>query len=265
MTERERALLQGKKINPLTANESALAYAVAHGGGSEPTYETVAEIEVGTMEKPEGTPYYVFVADEAFPAVDEETYYFNSSNNPSDTVLSYEGQVMGILWNAKTEEADIIPIDQSKPWYGFTKVDNKSGIISDTPDLSNTTVRILKKVEQGGDIPEGLKPTYEFDFSAEPEEGSFTATPASGVTYAAIASALAETPHVYAKITFPSAMGLVVTARFNENITGDGQTGYYASALVLIAGDPTAIGLTIGDNAGQTVCAGTIKTLAVSN
>lgn len=176
MTERERALLQGKKINPLTANESALAYAVAHGS-SEPTYETVAEIPVGTMEKPEGAPYYVFVSDEAFPVLDEETYYFNSSNNPSDSVLSYEGQVMWILWNAKMEEADIVPIDQNKPWYGFTnvdnKVDNKSGIISDTPDLSNTTVRILKKVEQGGGGDSGdFLITATLDESKTPEEGT---------------------------------------------------------------------------------------------
>lgn len=226
MNARERAILFGKDIKPATLDESAIAYAVAHGGGSEPTYETVAEIEMGTMEKPEGMPYYVFVANEAFPVLDEEkTYYFNSSNNSSDSALTYEGQVMGILWNAKTEEADIIPIDPNKPWYGFTQVDNKSGIISDTPDLSNTTVRILKKVEQGGGgaLPENVKPTYEFGFSVTvgQTESDLIVTPDSGSTYAAITAALAETPNVYAVIDL-GFQNQVVRALFSVDATASG-------------------------------------------
>ena len=155
MNERERAILRGKSIVPQTEDEAALKYAVDHaGGGGEPSYEVIAEIPVGTMEKPEGTPYYVFVADEDFPTLDEETYYFNSSNNPSDSVLSYEGQVMGILWNAKTEEKDIIPIDPNKPWYGITSADGKITVISDTSDLTNTTVRILKAAAEPSVLPE---------------------------------------------------------------------------------------------------------------
>ena len=159
MTERERALLQGKKINPLTANESALAYAVAHSGGSEPTYETVAEIQVGEMVLSDG--FYAYASNLPYLSVDEtKNYYLNDENHPNDGFAPL-GNAPAICWGCEYDDGNFVPIDPSVSWVAVADDDGVIGIISDTPDLSNTTVRILKKVEQGGgDLPENLKPTY---------------------------------------------------------------------------------------------------------
>lgn len=177
MTERERALLQGKKINPLTANESALAYAVAHGT-PEPTYETVAEIPVGAPVEDaeaihEGCYYYV-VEDtalaKAIMAAAGDNLFFNSAETPLKR-LENEGAIFGYNFTMGEE----LPVVTGQPAYlvaatveGETVVE-----IMSTEDLSNTTVKILKKVEQGGGGDSGdFLITATLDESKTPEEGT---------------------------------------------------------------------------------------------
>lgn len=144
MTERERALLQGKKINPLTANESALAYAVAHGT-PEPTYETVFEAALGDGSGgPEGLAK-AYDTGKFFDVVGASGEYFiNSEDCP---LVKSEDNMMG--YNRGDDGFD--PADPSKPVYVVYQPDEGNCQIAASDDsLSNTTVRILKKVEQGG-------------------------------------------------------------------------------------------------------------------
>lgn len=157
MTERERALLQGKKINPLTANESALAYAVAHGG-SAPTYEVVAEIQVGdpvedTEWIPKGCAAY-FVADtasaKAIMASAGDNLFFKSAETPL-TRLDNRQAIFGSNFEISEEK----PVVIGNPAYlvAAANEDENDATVEfiSTEDLSNTTVRILKKVERAGE------------------------------------------------------------------------------------------------------------------
>lgn len=254
MTERERALLMGKKVNPLTANESALAYAVAHGGGSEPTYETVAEIQVGTMVGGDGQ--YSFTATNVtVPTIDTSaTYYLNNSENPSSNVKLVEGNPF-FLFNAADPD-DFHPEDPSKPLVGlaYNGQEQTCLVLSDTPDLSNTTVRILKKVEQGGgDIPENLKPTYEFGFEMTADgQGNFTVTADEGVTFAALKSALAETPLVFAMVRHGGQLSRIQIQSDRES--------KIETTVIFYAGNNTFLALDISIAADDTITP-TAKTL----
>lgn len=110
-----------------------------------------------------------------------------------------------------------------------------------------------------------LKPTYVFDFTASISSNQITYTPAEGVTYAAIAAALAETPHVKANITLPEEWGATITTDFNFSISGDDGVGYAANAVCIIGSNPVAFILSVGENEGQTICTGSMKTLAVAS
>lgn len=318
------------------------------GGGSSDTYETVAEIAIGEMTGQEGQ-YYSYTGDvSAAPQISEsETYYLNDIDDPS-TVVTFGSDLSMIGFNLIVEDEEPHRIDQKKPFVviGWNEEASEVIVQSDTPDLSNTTVKILKKVEapSGGwkfivpitmsqqgissdvtldqikaafddkqsvvaqysvgtdtaeipliDIGETfvlfsgfistgenveiryqtvggwsfkrtpLKPTYVFDFTASISGNQITYTPAEGVTYAAIAAALAKTPHVKAIITLPEEYGATITADFNFSISGDDGVGYAANAVCIIGSDPVAFILRVGEDGGQTVCTGRMKTLAVKN
>lgn len=238
------------------------------GGGSSETYETVTEIPVGEMQEMEGA--YFAETEAPFQTFSEsEVYYLNTSDSPNDgfAIDTEDNTVIGILWNCKMDlDSDLpVPLDPSKPYTAVLKNDDTLAIVADTPDLSNTTVKILKKVSDGGDLPENVKATYVFDFAASISGDQITFTPAEGVTYAAIAAAIAKTPHVKAILTFPEAMGLTITADFNFSISGDDGVAYSASAICIIGSDPVAFRLSVGEDEGQTVCTGSMKTLAVKS
>lgn len=318
------------------------------GGGSTDTYETVAEIAVGEMEGEDGHYGYSTDASEISDINPSEIYYLNSATDPS-TIVQVDRDMSFIGFNLKFKFDGETPtrIDLSKPLVGVVYgEDSKAFVYSDTTDLSNTTVKILKKVstpsgggkfvvpitmsQQGvssdvtlnqiksafddkqsvvaqysvgtgtaeiplidigethvlfsGFISTGekveiryqtvggwsykrtqIKSTYEFDFDAAINSDQITFTPADGVTYAAIAAALAETPNVKARITLPEAIGATITADFNFSISGDDGVGYAANAVCIIGSDPVAFILSVGEDGGQTVCTGRMKTLAVKN
>lgn len=197
------------------------------GGGSEPTYETVAEIEVGTMAKQEGV-YGISIRLDKSIFDTSLKYYFNSADTPLEIVIT-EDEIAGLTYNFSAG-GEIL----GTPAYAIELGDDDTAGLVSSEDLSNTTVRILKKVEQGGgDIPENLKPTYEFDFTvtAGESEGALVVTPDSGATYTAISAALTETPNVYANIDF-APLGLTIRARFDIDIPGDPENALTANTFV---------------------------------
>lgn len=139
------------------------------GGGSSETYETVAEIEVGEMVGVDGK--YSFTATNVtVPTIDTSaTYYLNDSENPSSHVDLIE-EDPAILFNV-TDPEDFRPEDPSKPLVAFAYDEQKSTclVMSDTPDLSNTTVKILKKVS----APSGGNDDFIINATLVPEDGTF--------------------------------------------------------------------------------------------
>ena len=124
---------------------------IAGGGSDEPTYEVVAEIEVGEMTEQEGA-YSIFV-NESLPLDFSEKYYFNSGDYP----LTYLPEAT-LAYNMASDGASKENPDEPLYVVGrFNEIGTVWVIGSDT-DLSNTTVKILKKVggsEGGGsELPE---------------------------------------------------------------------------------------------------------------
>lgn len=124
---------------------------VAEGGGGD-TYETVAEIAVGTMESGgEQMPgLYIYSDSEAVaPALDEnETYYLNTAENESNSVV-IDIDTTTLRFNASTGEGLPTPLDTDKDMYVMQWAGNGLFFAADTDAISNTTVRILKKVSGG--------------------------------------------------------------------------------------------------------------------
>lgn len=258
------AILAGEDI-PVSSRQLAfLKEAIRNGGGSGETFETVAEIAVGEMEQ-KGSIFIYVIDDVTPPTINTtETYYLNNASNPSTIVLNEDG-VQAIAFNCDSIE-DFSPLDEDKPILVVSWVDGECNIGSNNKDsFSNTTVKILKKVSSGGALPENVKPTYEFDFDASISDDQITFTPAEGVTYAAIAAAIAETPNVKARITLSTALGATFTANFNLSISGDDGVAYAANVVFILGSDPVAIRLSVGEDEGQTVCIGLMKTLAVAS
>ena len=118
-------------------------------GGSGDTYETVAEIEVGHMQSggEEMPGVYIYSDSEAVaPALNEnETYYLNAADNESNSVV-IDLDAITLRFNASTGEGLPTPLDTDKKMYVIQWAGNGLTFVSDTADISNTTVKILKKV-----------------------------------------------------------------------------------------------------------------------
>lgn len=277
MTERERALLMGKKVNPLTANESAIAYAVAHGGGSEPSYETVAEIPVGTMELMPDTEATLYGASTPVASVPTDSgLYFGSPDYPL-TRNEHNG-ITNYLYNLDISTGE--RPDTSKPGYGLLYQPAQDAYVCtvvSSDDLSNTTVKILKKAEEPSVLPEvtaadngdvltvvdgawdkaepnpNLKPTYEFGFEMTADgQGNFTVTADEGVTFAALKSALAETPLVFAMVRHGGQLSRIQIQSDRES--------EIETTVIFYAGNNTFLALDISIAADDTITP-TAKTL----
>lgn len=152
MTERLRKILRGGKLTPVTADEQAVKIAVDNAGGGD-TYGTVGEIAVGTMEQSNDGVYTFKATNVTVPTIDTSTtYYLNNLENPSSHVDFIEGSP-ALLFNVDNPE-DFLPKDPSKLLVALAYDVQESTclVMSDRPDLSNTTVKILKKVSGGGRI-----------------------------------------------------------------------------------------------------------------
>lgn len=139
------AILAGEQVTPTSREQAFLQEAVQNG--SSETYETVAEIEVGEMVENHGL--YMFQPSDSIPLAKNETLFFNSEEYPLEYVEA------GTIYVYNLDASTGIPT--GSPAYGvFIDGSYIQGLISDTPDLSNTTVRILKKVSEpsGGGLPE---------------------------------------------------------------------------------------------------------------
>lgn len=155
MTERLRKILRGSKLTPMTADEFAVKEAIDNAGSGGDKYETVTEIEIQPMEQGAGigfpddwwyrdTPALVFDIDE------NETYYWNDSDHPCDSVLVIPNVVKLILFNCVSENDTIVAIDATKPSYAVIDDGREHLAVESSEDISNTTVKILKKVSGGG-------------------------------------------------------------------------------------------------------------------
>ena len=225
MNERERAILRGKSIVPQTADEAALKYAIDHaGGGDEPSYEVVAEIEVGEMTESEGM--MMFTSDVPFPAIDGQIY-FNSVEYPLALVDGTGGSIFAYNYDSDNNRKE----DPAKPLYLFVGMSNGGGeavcVIGtgvDDADLSNTTVRILKAASEpsgGGKLVVHL---------TESEEGGET---------------IYSADKTVAQILAADAAGQVV-----ECVKGNTDTGDMRLALVFIQENTVIFGVQGGDSGG---------------
>lgn len=138
-------ILRGKDTKPQTELEAAIKYAIDTAGGGGDEYETVAEIEVGQMEEEAGL--YNYMAEGQYDVQVDPTaeYYLQPQNIRLNTVIGDEAN--GFVYNFDTETDE--PTDT--PAYAFQFASFVAAVMSDT-DLSNTTVKILKKVSGGGSI-----------------------------------------------------------------------------------------------------------------
>lgn len=144
----------------------------AGGGGGGDTYETVAEIAVGTMEEQGGM--YIYSTSASAPSINRNsTYYLNDASYPNDDIAVEDGDTV-IAFNTILGEQG--RIDPNKPFIVFEWNDGSLIVVSDTDDAENTTVRILKKVSGGG----GSNNIYRITGSLDTNTGSIynaSATP----------------------------------------------------------------------------------------
>ena len=131
------------------------------GGGGGESYETVAEIEVGTMDEQGG----LYIAEDIVANVPlGETLYFN---NP-EYEMEYNATMTSYLYNFSAETQQ----PTGTPAYVLAIHSTRVTIGSDT-DLSNTTVKILKKVS-GGSSGSGVKMIHATAIPPEQEGGDIT-------------------------------------------------------------------------------------------
>jgi len=123
---------------------------VAEGGGGD-EYETVAEIQVGEMEGQEGQYSYEAVAENVPEISEFETYYLNDESNPSTMVHVEKGSPL-VGFNVQFDGEVPSRVNPDEPLVMVAWEDENGRVLvqSDTTDLSNTTVKILKK--SSGDI-----------------------------------------------------------------------------------------------------------------
>ena len=175
ITTREELLLAkiaGRDVNidtmtpPVASNLSEklmleIAERLDNMGGDVPTYETVAEIAVSAEHKAEipGIPewchlYVVPDCESQALAIDEAdahniTMYFNDASYP----LCLDRESGGMFFHNMTI-VDELParVEEDAPAFGigFREDSSISAQIASSEDLSDTTIKILKKVEQGG-------------------------------------------------------------------------------------------------------------------
>ena len=176
--------MTGADLTGNTVSEAlkAIEEKYAGGGTPEPTYEVVAEIAVSAEHKTEiqGIPewahlYVVPNCESQALAIDDAdsrniTMYFNDAAYP----LHLDRERGGMFFHNMTI-VDELParVEEDAPAFGigFREDSTFSAQIVSSEDLSNTTVRILKKVEQGGGVESPIAIVHvrgtEFDESLE--------------------------------------------------------------------------------------------------
>lgn len=126
----------GAAGNVMTSTGDGWESAPPHGGD---TYETVAEIEVGTMEQQGGMYFADNVALDLSGVSADDALYFNSEEYPL-TRMENEGI---LIYGYNFSGGGI----SGTPAYGIViNPTDGNSIVSDTSAIENTTVKILKKV-----------------------------------------------------------------------------------------------------------------------
>jgi len=151
------AILAGEDIPVSSRSLAFVKEAVQNGGGSSETYETVAEIQVGKMQGQEGQYSYEAVAENVPEISESETYYLNDESNPSTMVQGEEGSpLIGFNVQFDAEVPSRVNLDEPLVMVAWEDERGRVLVQSDTPDLSNKTVKILKKVSEpsGSNLPE---------------------------------------------------------------------------------------------------------------
>lgn len=204
-------ILNGEDVTPSCRAEYFVKQAIDNAGGGGETYETVAEIEVGAMEYADGC--YSNESSE-FDVSEEiaagETYYFNSTANPSTSIIPEENAV---LFNCEMGEGGYpVPIIPNKAWfYVVFESDHKTIVGSYDKAIENTTVRILKKVSGGG--------AFIVPITAVPDFETGDVAISTDVDVADIYAAFSENRPCYLKPAF----GLIPI----EQIQREGEEGSY--------------------------------------
>lgn len=144
----------GTAGNVLTSTGDGWESAPLPGGD---TYETVAEIAVGTMEQmQELSGFYAYdESDVSAPTlINDETYYFNDSEM-SSTLVDVGVEYVTLRFNASAGDELPTRVNPNEPLYVF-QWDLEDGtllVVSDANEIENTTVTILKKVSGSSALP----------------------------------------------------------------------------------------------------------------
>lgn len=162
------AILAGEDI-PVSSRQLAFLKEAIQNGSSGDTYETIAEYTLGNEitghQIQNGHLWMVTLSDEdaaaVFDAVESGAdLYFNSPEMPIEKPEGAEEQSESVILcnNATIEDGTITGLTEPGCAFGVMYSNNTyvAEIVS-TEDLSNTTVKILKKVSApsgGSDLPE---------------------------------------------------------------------------------------------------------------
>lgn len=255
--------MTGAELSGNTVSETLRAIESKYSGGSSgETYETAFELEVGAMEKMDSSAelYGGSIQVDFLPT--DSVLYFGSTEFPMQR-SSYDG--MDALYHFNIDFETGKRLDEKVPGYGIAFQSAQDHyvctVISSDDSISNTTVKILKKVEQDGDAQSSEKA---FDFTATVgENNTLVVTPGEGVTWEAIKSALEETDNVFAHIKLPSDfIDSTMRLRFN-NVAEDG-AGASAAGLIQAASYVYAVGLNVIASGGETRCVGSLARLSTT-
>lgn len=236
MTERERKILIGKKIDPVTADEAAIATAIDNagsggGGSSLPTVTSDDNGDVLTVvegawakDAPSGGEFVVefvgggsdgYAAEHDGEPISIAEIYAAKQSGKTITGHDEHGYTQLVL-AALSETIAFFSSSVAHPvagqyvasFIGTHEDDTDTWVTAEfsLPAPSADANGKVLGVEDGAyALVDHYKPTYEFSFTVSEDQqnpGEYVITPGSGVTYAAIVAAMQTTPNVYAVIDF---------------------------------------------------------------
>jgi len=139
-------ILAGEDVAPSCRAEYFVKQAIDNAGsGGGDTYETVAEINVGQMQAREGLPGLYYYQTSLVNNLPKTDLYLNSG----DILMEYvEAQGLDNWLHNFSSAGEVI----ETPAYAISADNDTFTIMASDDELSNTTVKILKKVSGGGSI-----------------------------------------------------------------------------------------------------------------